>query len=102
MAEFEKIDKARKILNLGERATLKEIKEAYRRLSLKYHPDKAPKGKEKEFALKFNQITEAYNILIAYCKNYPFSFRKEDVKRVVMEEIEEDLKRFYDDWWEKL
>ena len=42
MSRREDIDKARKALKLGESATIPEIKEAYRRLSLKYHPDKCP------------------------------------------------------------
>jgi Zn finger protein HypA/HybF involved in hydrogenase expression len=37
---FKQIDEARKILGLEKGATLEEIREAYRRLSLKYHPDR--------------------------------------------------------------
>jgi len=36
---FGKIDRARKLLGLGEDASLKEIKEAYRRKAKKFHPD---------------------------------------------------------------
>ena len=39
MASFEEIDKARKLLGLGEVANLSEIKTAYRRLAHRYHPD---------------------------------------------------------------
>ena len=47
-----------KILNVNEKATKEEIKKAYRRLSLQYHPDK-PTGDSE----KFKQINEAYQTL---------------------------------------
>ena len=40
MANFNEIDEARRLLGLGEAATLKEIKSAYRRLAHRHHPDK--------------------------------------------------------------
>jgi len=39
MANFEEIDKARRLLSLAEFASLKEIKQAYRKKALLYHPD---------------------------------------------------------------
>lgn len=47
-------------LGLDESASLKEIKQAYRQLSLKYHPDR---NKESESDKKFKEITEAYQFL---------------------------------------
>jgi len=47
-------------LGLNESASLKEIKQAYRQLSLKYHPDR---NKERESDKKFKEITEAYQFL---------------------------------------
>ncbi|MBI4125960.1 MAG: DnaJ domain-containing protein [Deltaproteobacteria bacterium] len=49
------------ILGLARGATDKEIKEAYRRLAKKYHPD-VNKG-EKAAEEKFKEISEAYNVL---------------------------------------
>ena len=51
------------ILGVSKSATAKEIKKAYRKLALKYHPDKAPEGKTKEFEDKFKGISEAYSVL---------------------------------------
>ncbi len=45
--DFRQIDQARKILGLGEEAGMEEIKEVFRNLSLKYHPDRC-KDKEKK------------------------------------------------------
>jgi len=49
------------ILEVSRSATLEEIKKAYRRLALKYHPDRNPGDKEAEE--KFKLINEAYQVL---------------------------------------
>jgi molecular chaperone DnaJ len=49
------------ILGVPRNATEKEIKQAYRRLARKYHPDVNPGNKEAEE--KFKEISEAYEVL---------------------------------------
>jgi molecular chaperone DnaJ len=49
------------ILEVSREAVLDEIRTAYRRLAIKYHPDKNPGDKEAED--RFKQISEAYQIL---------------------------------------
>lgn len=49
------------ILGVSKDATEEEIKRAYRRLALKYHPDRNPGDKEAEE--KFKEISEAYEVL---------------------------------------
>ncbi len=49
------------ILGIPRDATQEEIKRAYRRLALKYHPDRNPGNKEAEE--KFKEISEAYEVL---------------------------------------
>lgn len=49
------------ILGVSRDATDEEIKKAYRRLALKYHPDRNPGDKEAEE--KFKEINEAYAVL---------------------------------------
>ncbi|QKX02274.1 molecular chaperone DnaJ [Wolbachia endosymbiont of Dirofilaria (Dirofilaria) immitis] len=49
------------LLEVGRNASIDEIKKAYKRLALKYHPDRNPGNKEAEE--KFKEITAAYEVL---------------------------------------
>jgi molecular chaperone DnaJ len=49
------------LLGVGRKATVKEIRGAYRKLARKYHPDLNPGDKSAEE--KFKQIQEAYEVL---------------------------------------
>ena len=51
-----------KILGVKKEATEAEIKKAYRKLALKWHPDKNPNNRE-EAEEKFKKINEAYSVL---------------------------------------
>lgn len=48
------------ILGVGKNATAAEIKSAYRKLALQYHPDR---NKTKEAEMKFKEVTKAYEVL---------------------------------------
>ena len=52
-----------KVLGVGRSAAEKEIKQAYRRLARKYHPDVNPGDKSAE--ARFKEINEAYEVLSA-------------------------------------
>ena len=49
------------VLGVSKSADATEIKKAYRKLALKYHPDKNPGDKEAEE--KFKEAAEAYDVL---------------------------------------
>ncbi len=49
------------VLGVSKDATKDEIKKAYRKLAMKYHPDKNPGNKEAED--KFKEAAEAYEVL---------------------------------------
>ncbi|TLX66831.1 MAG: J domain-containing protein [Thaumarchaeota archaeon] len=73
------------ILGVQKDASQKEIKSAYRRLSLKYHPDRNKDQKDSE---KFKQIIEAYQIL-----------RLEEKKKNKRSEI--DIAYTYTEFWKQ-
>ena len=49
------------VLGINKNADSEEIKKAYRRLALKYHPDRNPGDKKAEE--RFRQAAEAYEVL---------------------------------------
>ena len=50
-----------KILGVSEKASTDEIKKAYRKLAMQYHPDRNPGDKKAED--KFKEINEANEVL---------------------------------------
>ena len=63
------------ILGVSECATEEELKKAYRRLALQYHPDKNPGDRRSEE--RFKKISEAYAVLMDQQKRRQYdSFRQ--------------------------
>ena len=50
------------VLGVGKNAAPDQIKAAYRKLAVKYHPDKNKKG-DKASEDKFKEASEAYHVL---------------------------------------
>jgi len=80
---FDLINEARKILQLPQKTSLEAIKKSYRKLSLKYHPDRNPDHLAAE--QYFKKMTRAYDVLKSYCCSLgelgEYSFTKEDVEK---------------------
>lgn len=70
---YEELLQALQVLCLPERATLREIKTRHRELVKRHHPDAG--GEEAE---RIRQINEAYRVLSGYCRDYRFSFSREE------------------------
>jgi DnaJ-class molecular chaperone len=71
----EEIFEALKILGLVPPVSLKDIKERYRELSKRYHPDVSNEVAKKNFA----DISSAYRLLREYCENFRFQFTEEEI-----------------------
>lgn len=85
--EWQAIDAARQLLNLGERATVGEIKRSYRQMCKRHHPDIAGDASVEDAAL-IRQLTRSYDLLMRYCTEYRIPFYPEDVAGLAAE-----------DWW---
>jgi len=96
---FKEIDEARRILGLGETATMKEIKNAYRRLSHHHHPDKNDSANEKSNEM-MKKLNRAYKVLMDYCNEYRYSFRQEDITKV--HPGEDDFRTWHDKWFDSI
>ena len=99
MANFNEIEEARKLLGLGEAATLKEIKSAYRTLAHRHHPDKL-QGDDSAESETMKRLNWAYKLLTDYCDNYKYSFKEEDIARTYPHE--EYLRTFKDKWYDSI
>jgi molecular chaperone DnaJ len=51
-----------RVLGINRDASQKEIKRAFRRLALRYHPDRNPQD-QKQVEERFKEINEAYQVL---------------------------------------
>jgi hypothetical protein len=52
------------VLGVQKNASEAELKKAYRRLAMKYHPDRNTGDEAKEAEVKFKEAKEAYEVLI--------------------------------------
>ena len=66
------IEEAREILNLGVKATKKEVKAAYRRAARRWHPDLAPAGAEADYQGRMRQINAAYQLIVQFIEAYRY------------------------------
>lgn len=66
------------ILGVGRKATQEEIKNAYRKLAKKYHPDSSGSDRDKEH---FQEIQEAYDVLSDPKKRQTYDYYGHDAYR---------------------
>lgn len=87
---FEEFNKAREILGLGEEISIPIIKEAYRKLIQKYHPDKFPG--DTLVKKEFEKITKAYEELLDYFTEGKFSFKERGGKDFIQIKVLKEAK----------
>lgn len=67
-----------RVLGLSRNATIDEIKQAFRRLAVEFHPDKhsnSPSSVRDSATLRFKQVSEAYQVLSDRRKRADYDFR---------------------------
>lgn len=70
------LQEARNILGVGQNASKDEIKKAYKRLAMKWHPDRhSDEDKKKEASQKFSRISSAHDILVNPQKSHQNNFQ---------------------------
>ena len=71
---YEELQESLRILGLGQRCSLKEIRSRHRQLVKRHHPD-AGNGDDPE---PIRRVNAAYRILTDYVTEYRFSFAEEE------------------------
>ncbi|MBI5235175.1 MAG: GvpL/GvpF family gas vesicle protein [Deltaproteobacteria bacterium] len=72
---YEEVILAKETIGLGAEASTDDIREAYTRATLKYHPD-TDRGNP-ALGHRFEEITKAYRLLKKYCQGRACSFKEE-------------------------
>lgn len=65
------------VLGVERNASEQEIKKAYKRAAVKFHPDKAPEGERLQYEERFKRISRAYEILSDPEKRRTYDMRGE-------------------------
>lgn len=86
------------MLGLGEAATLKQVKAAYKTAANHYHPDKCKDADKAKCDEMMKEINEAYELIMKYCVEYSYSFSEEAVRSTYPHD--EYLRRYYHGWFD--
>ena len=84
--EHSRINEAKKLLGLEEKASLDEIKERYQQFAQKNHPDKHQEGQSNQ-PEEFEKTTKAYKLLADCYQGESISFENNKQKDFIIVEI---------------
>lgn len=94
---YDSLRRASELLELDERASLHEVKKAYRAKARRWHPDKTGEGNRAEAEERMKALNEAYALLKAYCERYPIPFNIDSLREA--DPFYDHLRRFYHDYF---
>lgn len=94
---YERLRRASELLGLEERASLQELKKAYRSLAGRWHPDRVGDGNRAEAEERMKALNEAYALLKAYCERYPIPFGEDSLRDT--EPLYDHFRRFHYDYF---
>lgn len=79
------LKEARELLGLGQRASRKEIRSAYRRAARRWHPDRAPSPQaEAEYRERMQQVNLAYQRIQQFIEDYRFELLEKPASEDLM------------------
>jgi DnaJ-class molecular chaperone len=81
--------KAKSLLGLREKSSLKEIKNKYKNLMKKWHPDKHKNNYDQATQMSM-AINDAYQTILEYCNSYEYPLDEENIKKTTYSPSE---------WW---
>lgn len=82
-------------LGVNEDASMEDIKKAYRKLSMKYHPDK--NDNDEFFELRFREVQEAYEVLIDSDRRKSYDNQFNSVQRNIKSTLPPKIQKFHSD-----
>ncbi len=82
-------------LGVSEDASAEDIKKAYRKLSMKYHPDK--NDNDEFFELRFREVQEAYEVLIDVDRRKSYDNQFNSVQRNIKSTLSPKIQKFHSD-----
>ncbi len=77
--DYSKIEEAAQLLELGDRASIKRIKESYKMLMHRWHPDNCQEERHRCEEMS-KKISAAYKLLMDYCNLYAIPLKKEVIE----------------------
>lgn len=84
------LTQAAQVLGIRGKASLKEIRAAYKRHMNEWHPDKCRDGEKASLEMA-QKLNHAYDILIEYCEDVPFDFSDEGMESTAGESSTEEF-----------
>lgn len=96
-AYYESLRRARELMELDGRTSLRELKAAYRALARRWHPDQVGGLEQKEAEDKMKALNEAYELLRVYCERFPIPFDIDSLRDT--EPLYDHYRRFYHEYF---
>jgi DnaJ-class molecular chaperone len=98
LPSYRALNKARRVLGLPEISTMEQVKSAYRKLVMIYHPDKCTDEDKSLCTKKMAEINNAYKLITNYIQNYKYIFTEKAYKE---QDMEYAVRRFFNPYGER-